>query len=103
MSACGYKRKSGQRRRMSAYTPTSDIRVAPFVASRYCTVTPAGRSLDSNSSTALTIRLPRRVAVQVALIEHGNRPHGGMGRRVGAVLFYEDLGGSVDVEVGGHG
>ncbi len=32
MSPLGYKRKSGRRRRMSAYTPTSDIRVAPFVA-----------------------------------------------------------------------
>ncbi len=28
----GYKRKSGRRRRMSAYPPTGDIRVAPFVA-----------------------------------------------------------------------
>ncbi len=45
---------------------------------------------------------PHRVPVQVALLQHGNRPHGGMDRRVLAVLLYEEVGGAVDVEVGGH-
>ncbi len=36
--------------------------------------------------------LPHRVAAQVALFEHGIRPHGGMDRRVIAVLFHEDVG-----------
>ncbi len=31
------------------------------------------------------------------------RPHGGMNRRVLAVLLHEDVGGAVNVEVGGHG
>ncbi len=38
-------------------------------------------------------------AVQVALIEHGIGPHGGMDRRVLAVALYEHVGGSVDVEL----
>ena len=43
---------------------------------------------------------PHRVAVEVALVEHGIRPHGGMDRRVLAVLLHEHVGGAVDVEVG---
>ncbi len=42
---------------------------------------------------------PHRVAVQVALIEQGIGPHGGMDRRVPAVLLHPDLGRPVDVEV----
>ncbi len=30
------------------------------------------------------------------------RPHGGLGRRVLAVLLHEDVGAAVDVEVGDH-
>ncbi len=45
---------------------------------------------------------PHRVAFQVALIEHGIRPHGGMDWRVLAVALHEQGGGSVDVEVGDH-
>ena len=47
--------------------------------------------------------LPHRVAVQVALIEHGAGVHGGMYRRVLAVLLREDIGGAVDVDIGDHG
>ncbi len=43
--------------------------------------------------------LPHRVAVQVASLEHGIRPHGGLDRRVLAVPLHEDVGGAVDVEV----
>ncbi len=39
---------------------------------------------------------------QVALIEQRVRPHGGMDRRVLAVLLYEGLGGAEYVEVGDH-
>ncbi len=39
---------------------------------------------------------------QVALIEHGVGPHGGMDRRVGAVVLHEHVGRAVYVEVGGH-
>ena len=42
--------------------------------------------------------LPHRKPVQVALIEHGIGPHGGMDRRVLAVLLHEGLGGAVYVE-----
>ncbi len=45
---------------------------------------------------------PHRVAVQVADLKHGVRPHGGLDRRVLAVLLYDDAGGAVDVEVGDH-
>ena len=45
---------------------------------------------------------PNRVPVQVAFLKHRIRPHGGMDRRVVAVLLHEDLGGAVDVEVGDH-
>ncbi len=38
-------------------------------------------------------------SAQVALIEHGVRPHGGLDRRVLAVALHEDVGGAVDVEV----
>ncbi len=43
--------------------------------------------------------LPHRIPLQVARLEHRVRPHGGMDRRVLAVLLHEDLGGAVDVEV----
>ncbi len=36
---------------------------------------------------------------RVPLLQHGVRIHGGMDRRVLAVLLHEDLGGAVDVEV----
>ena len=45
---------------------------------------------------------PHRGPVQVARLKHGVRPHGGMGRRVGAVVLHEHLGGAEDVEVGDH-
>ncbi len=35
---------------------------------------------------------PNRVAVQVALIEHGIRPHGGLDWGVLAVVLYEEVG-----------
>ena len=37
---------------------------------------------------------PGSIPVQVALIEHGDRAHCGLDRRVLAVLLYEDLGGA---------
>jgi hypothetical protein len=40
----------------SALPPTADIRAAHLRLARYCTVAPAGRSLDSNSSTARRMR-----------------------------------------------
>ena len=42
--------------------------------------------------------LSHRAAVQVALIEHGIRPHGGMDR-VLAVALHEDVGRTVDIQV----
>ncbi len=45
---------------------------------------------------------PRRIAVQVAGLKHGIRPHGGMDRRVLAVVLHEEVGGAVDVEGGDH-
>ncbi len=42
--------------------------------------------------------LPHRVAVQVATLKHGICPHGGMDRRVLAVVLHEDVGGAIDVE-----
>ncbi len=57
------------------------------------------RCLSLPHVSALT-PLPRREPVQVALIEHGIRPHGGLDRRVLAVAPHEDVGGAVDVEVG---
>ncbi len=59
------------------------------------------RAVD-NEGEVLDFLVPHRVAVQVALIEHGIRPHGGVDRRVLAVLLHEDVGGAVDVEVGDH-
>ena len=44
--------------------------------------------------------LPRRKPVQVASLKHGIRPHGGMDRRVIAVVLHEEVGRAVDVEVG---
>ncbi len=44
--------------------------------------------------------LPHRIAVELALLKHGIRPHGGMDRRVLAVLFHEEVGAAVDVEIG---
>jgi hypothetical protein len=38
----------------------------------------------------------------VSCDEHGIRPHGGLERRVLAVLLHEQAGGAVGVEVGGH-
>ncbi len=46
--------------------------------------------------------LPHRVAVQVATLKHGVGPHGGLGRRVFAVLLHEHLGGAEDIQVGDH-
>ncbi len=46
---------------------------------------------------------PHRAAAQVALLEHGIRPHGCFHRRVLAVVLHEDVGAAVDVEVGAHG
>ncbi len=46
---------------------------------------------------------PHRIPVQVATLKHGIRPHGGMDRRVLAVLLHEGLGAALDVQVGGHG
>ncbi len=45
---------------------------------------------------------PHRVAVQIAHIKHGVRPHGGMDRRIGAVARHQDVGAAVDAEVGDH-
>ncbi len=42
------------------------------------------------------------IAVQVILLQHGIRPHGGMDRRVLAVPLHEEVGGAVDVEDGDH-
>ncbi len=42
------------------------------------------------------------MAVQVALIEHRTGALGAMDLRVLAVPLYDDIGGAVDVEVGGH-
>ena len=41
---------------------------------------------------------PNRSPGQVALIEHRVRPHGGMDRRVLAVLLHEEAGGAVCVD-----
>ena len=41
--------------------------------------------------------LPNRKPGQVALLKHRICPHGGMDRRVLAVVLHEDLGGAVDV------
>ena len=38
--------------------------------------------------------LPHGVADQVALLEHGIRPHGGLERRVLAVALHEHVGGA---------
>ena len=38
--------------------------------------------------------LPHLTPLQVALLEHGIRPHRGMDRRVLAVALHEDLGGA---------
>ena len=46
--------------------------------------------------------LPHRKPAQVALIEHDIRLHGGMDRRVVAVVLHDEVGGAVDVEVGDH-
>ena len=40
--------------------------------------------------------------ITFALIEHRIRAHGGMDRRVFAVLLHEEISGAVDVEVGDH-
>ncbi len=43
---------------------------------------------------------PHRAAVQIPLLKHGIRPHGGVDRRVLAVLLHEHMGRAVDVEFG---
>ncbi len=63
-----------------------------------------GFSLPSVGIRWLNWEKPGRLpAVQIASLEHRIRPHGGMDGRVLAVLLHEDIGGAVDVEVGGHG
>ncbi len=38
--------------------------------------------------------------LNISPVEHRIRPHGGLDRRVLAVLLHEDVGAAVDVEVG---
>ncbi len=45
--------------------------------------------------------LPHRIAVQIALLQHRIRPHGGLDRRVPAMLLHQEVGGAVDVEWSG--
>ncbi len=46
--------------------------------------------------------LEHRIALQVTLLQHGVRPHGGMDRRFGAVARHQDVGAAVDAQVGDH-
>ncbi len=61
----------------------------------------ANERLDKNITSREDLA-SHRVSVQVASFKHRIRPHGGMDRRVLAVLLYDDVGAAVDVEVGGH-
>lgn len=36
-------------------------------------------------------------------LKHGVRPHGGLGRRVLAMVFHQDVVGAVDVDVEDYG
>ncbi len=58
---------------------------------------PCGRLICTQFSSK---RRSRSSAAPIG--EAGTRPHGGMGRRVLAVLLYDDVGGAVVVEVGDH-
>ena len=65
---------------------------------RYCTVTPAGRSSDNNSSTTFTIRrLGQRLDHAVVDAQH----LGGGGRRQGQGLALRVPAGLLELTVGG--